>query len=202
MGPALVAAVVVLIAVAIAPLLRKPARATVFFVGALFIVDLRMGAPERPELSGRAAQETVGIGGSPDDERLLLPRGAPKKSATSPPPDTQYPKLGLNNRETKLGFNNRETMVAAMATLASSEFLCGKKLSSREWEEAGVFALTFGYRVHDPRFGQEVVAKARETSSYRDIDEIMSTCSYAEVLKDTAHKVYIAAEETLSTFPR
>ena len=193
MGPALVAAVVVLIAVAIAPLLRKPARATVFFVGALFIVDLRMGAPERPVLSGRAAQETVGIGGSPDDERLLLYRVSPKNSATSLPPDTQYPKLG---------FNNRETMVAAMATLASSEFLCGKKLSSREWEEAGVFALTFGYRVHDPRFGQEVVAKARETSSYRDIDEIMSTCSYAEVLKDTAHKVYIAAEETLSTFPR
>jgi len=193
MGAALVAAVVVLIAVALAPLLPKPARATIFFVAALFIVDLGMGTPERPGLSGRTAQETVGIGGSTDDERLLLPRDAPKNSATSLPPVSQYPKLG---------FNNRETMVAAMATLVSSEFLCGKKLSSREWEEARVFALIFGYRVHDSRFGQDVVAKARETSSYQDVDEIRSTCSYAEVLKDTAHKVYIAAEETLSTLPR
>jgi hypothetical protein len=193
MGAALVAAIVVLIAVAIAPLLPKHARATIFFVVTLFIVDLGMGALERPELSGRTAQETVGIGGSTADDRPLLPRDAPKNSATSVPPDPQYPNLG---------FNNRETMVAAMATLASSELLCGRKLSSREWQEVGVFALIFGYRIHDPRFRQDVVAKARETSSYQDIDDIRSTCSYAEVLKDTAHKVYIAAEETLSVPPR
>lgn len=193
MGAALVAAVVVLIAVAIAPLLGKPARATIFFVVTLFVVDLGMGAAERPELSGRTAQETVGIGDGTDDDRPLPPRDAQKSSATSLPPDSQYPNLG---------FNDRETMVAAMATLASSEFLCGKKLSSREWEEVGVFALIFGYRVHDPRFRQDVVAKARETSSYQDVDDIRDTCSYAEELKDTAHKVYIAAEETLSTLPR
>jgi hypothetical protein len=93
-------------------------------------------------------------------------------------------------------------MVEAMATLAASEVLCGKKLSSREWEEVGVFALIFGYRVHDARFRQDVVAKARETSSNQDAEDISSACSYAEVLKDTAHKVYIAAEETLSTLPR
>src|SRR4051812_24023317 len=99
MGAALVAAVVVLIAVAIAPLVRKPARATIFFVVTLFVVDLGMGALERPELSGRTAQETVGIGGSTDDDRPLLPRDAPKKSATSLPPASPYPNLGFNNRE-------------------------------------------------------------------------------------------------------
>jgi hypothetical protein len=193
MGAALVAAVVVLIAVAIAPLLGKPARATIFFIATLFIVDLGLGAAERPELSGPTARETVGIGGSTDDDRPLPPRDAPKTSATSLPADSPYPDPG---------FNNRETMVEAMATLASSEFLCGKKLSSREWEEVGVFALIFGYRVHDARFRQDVVAKARETSYNQDAEDISSACSYAEVLKDTAHKVYIAAEETLSTLPR
>ena len=193
MGAAIVAAVVVLVTVAIAPLLGKPARATIFFVVALFITESGMGARERPKVSRPTAQETVGIAASTDYDQPSLPHDTVKNSAPNLPPESQY---------SNLAFNNRKTMVAAMATLASSELLCGKKLSSREWQEAGVFALIFGYRVHDPRFRQDVAAKARGTSSYLSIDEIRSTCSYAEVLKDAAHKVYIAAEETLSTLPQ
>jgi hypothetical protein len=137
MGAAIVAAVVVLVAVAIAPLLGKQARATIFFVVALFITESGMGARERPKASGPTAQETVGIAASTDYDRPSLPHDAAKNSATNLPPESQY---------SNLAFNNRKTMVAAMATLASSEFLCGKKLSSREWQEAGVFALIFGYR--------------------------------------------------------